>query len=434
MKIFVGPWETAGYYKGLSAGLREQGEDIMFVLFHDHPFAYGGETHRPRLVTTARWIARMRPERVDGFFSKMLWWSLTLVREILLSTWSIVPILRCDAFIFGTGNSFWRGNLDLPLLKLLRKRVILQVAHGGELRPPYMDGSYQSKDGSLIPPLSFFSRRTRQYRRKIQRIERYSFVVIGSPMSSSQLASKPMINVFNLGIPTHIDTGDELSFLGQNSVKDEVRILHAPSHPAAKGTAQIRNAISNLRSQGMKIVYREISGAEFEVVQNALGWCDFVVDQIYSDAPLAGLGSEAALLGKPTVVGGFGLGRLVQNYPQIDFPVSLASTPTGIQDSIGKLVTDEHFRVELGKRAQEFVLTHWKRQAVASRFLMLIENRAPATWTFLPGEFHYFEGYGQDIPETKSRITALVAKFGVRSLGLDHKPSFRDELLRWAHS
>lgn len=432
MKIFIGPWETAGYYKGLSAGLLESGREVMFVLFHDHPFAYGGETHRPAAIRLARGIARLRPDVLSGFLSKVTWWSLTLAREVLLTTWSLIPIFKCDAFIFGTGNSFWRNNLDLPLLRLLRKKVILNVAHGGELRPPYLDGSYQSKDGSPGPNLSFYKKRARQYRRKIQRIERYRFLVVGSPMSSSQFASRAMTNVFNLGIPTHLDVERDVYPTEPNASRDEVRILHAPSHPAAKGSFEIREAISTLQNEGLKILYREISGAKFDVVRNSLVWCDFVVDQVYSDTPLAGLGSEAAMLGKPSVVSGFGLSQLMQIYPAIDFPVSLVSAPSGLEASIRRLAIDKKFRLQIGREAQKFVLTHWSPRAVAERFLKLIEDQAPEDWTFSPGEFHYFEGYGQDEATTKRRIKKLVARYGISSLQLDHKPLFRDELLDWA--
>jgi hypothetical protein len=241
-----------------------------------------------------------------------------------------------------------------------------------------------------------------------------------------------MTNVFNLGIPTHLDVESDVRPPEPNAFRDEVRVLHAPSHPAAKGSFEIREVISALQNQGLKILYREISGAKFEVVRDSLVWCDFVVDQVYSDTPLAGLGSEAALLGKPSVVSGFGLSQLKQIYPAIDFPVSLVSAPSDLEASIRRLAIDQKFRLQLGKEAQKFVLTHWSPRVVAERFLKLIENQAPEDWTFSPDEFHYFKGYGQDEATTKRQIKKLVARYGISSLQLDHKPLFRDELLGWA--
>lgn len=433
-RIFIGPWETAGYYKGLSQGMLELGENVMFVLFHDHPFAYGGETHRPFLVRLARGIARRRPERPTSPVTKTVWWLLTLVRELLLMAWSLIPILRCDVFIFGTGNSLWRKNTDLWILSWLGKRVVLMVAHGGELRPPYMDGSYQSKDGTFEPGPTFYKNLSKEYRQKIRRIEKFNFTVIGSPLSSAQFATKKMVNVFNLGIPIHQLAGaiKDSKALARRAEHRAVRVLHAPSHPIAKGTSVIRQALEKAKAQGIEVDYREITGQPHNVVREALLWCDFVVDQVYSDGPLAGLASEAAMLGKPSVVGGFGLDRLIKRYPHIDFPIALVSKPSEIQGSIEKLALDEEFRMQLGEAANRFVLSNWTAKAVAEKFLMLIENRAPETWNFCPDEFFYFEGYGQDTSKTKERIRELVGHFGISSLQLDHNKQYRDELLAWA--
>lgn len=433
-KIFVGPWETAGYYKGLTQGLIELGEEVTFVLFHDHPFAYGGETEFPFLIRFAKAVARKRPEKQDHLRFQAIWWLLTFFREVLLMAWSIVPILRCNVFLFGTGNSFWRRNLDLWLLKILRKKVVLNVGHGGELRPPYMDGSYQSKDGSFDPSLAYYVKLAAKYQRKILRIERFGFVVIGSPMSSAQFASKEMVNWFNIGIPTHLqsqtDRGHKYAEHPQGP--RPLRVLHAPSHPAAKGTPKVRSVMSELIDEGLKIDYREIVGEPFEAVRNALLWCDFVVDQVYSDQPLAGFASEAALFGKPSVVGGYGIERLMRNFPEINIAGFVVSRPEEIKTSVRKLVLDKTFRLKLGQEAREFVSTNWSSVAVAKRFLMLIEGSAPSSWNFHPDNFPYFEGYGQEVHKTKQRIRHLVERYGIQSLQLDHKQTMRDQLLKWA--
>lgn len=433
-KIFVGPWETAGYYKGLTRGLIELGEEVTFVLFHDHPFAYGGETEFPFLIRFAKAIARKRPREKDRLQFKAIWWLLTVFREVLLMTWSMVPIVRCNVFIFGTGNSFWRRNLDLWILKILRKKVVLNVGHGGELRPPYMDGSYQSKDGSFDPSLSYYVKLAMRYQRKILRIERLGFVVIGSPMTSAQFATREMVNFFNIGLPVHlqsqIDSGhkDEKHPQGPRPL----RVLHAPSHPTAKGTPKIRALMSELIDEGLPIDYKEIVGEPFEVVRKALHWCDFVVDQVYSDTPLAGFASEAALFGKPSAVGGYGIKRLMREFPEINIAGSVVSTPEEIKESVRKLVVDQTFRLKLGREAREFVSRNWSSVAVAKKFLMLIEGSAPSGWNFHPDDFLYFEGYGQEIQKTKQRIRQLVERYGIQSLQLDHKQTMRDQLLQWA--
>ena len=92
--------------------------------------------------------------------------------------------------------------------------------------------------------------------------------------------------------------------------KKNFRILHAPSNPNFKGTEEIRNTIKCLKNENIDFEYIEITNASNEKVLAELKACDLVIDQLYSDTPMATLAAEAAYCGKPTIVGGYGFEEL----------------------------------------------------------------------------------------------------------------------------
>ena len=76
--------------------------------------------------------------------------------------------------------------------------------------------------------------------------------------------------------------------------KKKFRILHAPSNPNFKGTEEIRDTIKCLKNENIDFEYIEITNASNEKVLAELNACDLVIDQLYSDTPMATLAAEAA--------------------------------------------------------------------------------------------------------------------------------------------
>ncbi len=151
---------------------------------------------------------------------------ISLSLGLLLIAWFIYCIFKYDVFIFGFGTSMLPYNLDLPLLKLLKKRVISNLAHGSEARPPYIDGFYQSKDG-VAPSLKEIARFAASNRKTVLRHQTYASIVIGAPFSTSHFADRPFINHFALGIPFRIKAEPGLE--SKHPVDNEarlIRILH----------------------------------------------------------------------------------------------------------------------------------------------------------------------------------------------------------------
>ncbi len=431
LRVFVGPHEIAGYYSNLTSGLMSLGVDVDFITYQSHRFGYGGETHQPLLLRGAKVFNRFR--RVPGL-PLPLKVICALPGMILSSIWAIKSVFLYDVYVFSFGRSLLPLGLDLPLLRALGKTVISNLAHGSEARPIFIDGGYLTKEGvPASTKLLFF--KGKQLARMTSHHLKYASVVIGAPFSSSQYLRGPFINIFSLGIPCNGKNVQTLTIYDNISSDQEsnvIRILHSPSHPAAKGSPIIIRAIENLKKQGYLIEFVLVHGRPFPDVLREIHRCDFVIDQIYSDTPMSGFATEAAWLGKPAIVGGYCLELLKQYVPATMWPPSKTCHPDEVESSIEELILDREQRLRLGMAAQSFVRTRWNSVEVAKRFLRLIEGDIPESWWINSEDVVYFDGWGQSQDTSRRIIRDMVSKYGVSSLQLSHRPELEKAFLKYA--
>jgi hypothetical protein len=428
-KIFVGPIEIAGYYSNLSKGLKELGADCEYYTFDVHPFNYGDNLNTPTLLKFSRFFKSKIKFQGRKFQNKLF----LVLSELFSSLFAIYAILKYDVFIFGFGQSLLRNNWDLPIYRFLKKTVIINIGHGSDARPPYLDGSYQSKDGLVKYSIGDLMQETRYKKNKILFVEKYATYIIGMPFSTSQFASKKFINFLILGVPFQ----DRFNYVNKDpqeiydQSKKEFKILHAPSHPAAKGSTLIVAAINNLKSKGYNIELTLLHGKDNIQVIDEIVKSDFIVDQVYSDTPMAGLVTEAAWYGKPSVVGGYGFQYLKQFVPFEMWPPSKICTPNNLESSIESLLINSTERREIGLEAQKFVHEKWNIKEVASRFLKIIEGDIPNEWWIQPDSVIYLEGACQNIERTKENISQLIEKYGIEALHLSHSPKLEKEVYQF---
>ena len=440
LPVFLGPYEIAGYYRGLAQGLRALGVDARFIEYA--PYAYGlpsAATEVPVLVRMCRFLERLKGAS-SGLLLRMLF---TPLLEVLRFVFFVTALLRYDAFIFGFGCSFLRGNWDLPILRLLGKKVVMNMAHGSELRPPYIDGARISKDGALQPNPEEVKRLTVSQVFRMRRIEKNVRVIVGAPFSSTQFSKRRLINTFALGIPCQQISippdkatalpPDEACDAARSRSERRVRILHSPSHPAAKGTYAIRQTIQNLRAKGHQIEFCEIQDRPNAEVVAAIQKCDFVVDQVYSDTPMAGFAAEAAWFSKPAVVGGYGFKYLKRFVPNGMWPPSQTCHPDDLEIAIETLIINAELREQLGRQAHEFVSTQWPATEVAKRYLRLLEDDIPEEWWLDPAHVVYLHGGGLSEEKAKQNIQDLVKACGKESLQLSHRPDLEKAFLEFAN-
>jgi hypothetical protein len=405
------------------------GHDCDFLTYSSHRFQYGGETPTPMVLGAALRLLRMRA-KYRGRRSLRALFLLPVVTMWL--AWLVYACVRYDVFLFPYGQSLLPYNIDLPLLRLLRKRVISNLGHGSEARPPYLSGKGPHRRGSP-EDVQEEIRLSKQIKRQVGFHERWSSLVIGAPLSTSYFAQRPFVNWFALGIPIDLSEG---CLKHQTDSKFAsicvTRILHAPSDRQAKGSDVIGDAIARLRSKGYHIDFVEVVGQPFHAVVEQIRRCDFAIDELYSDVPMASFATECAWHGKPVVVGGYGFDVLHALVPPDMWPPSLTCSPTEIESAIESLIIDHDRRHQLGVAAQRFVQANWHAVVVARRFLQLFDGTVPNDWWCDPGQISYLEGWGQSQCVTRAAVRRIILEGGLSALQVSHRPSLEQAFLKFA--
>jgi hypothetical protein len=155
---------------------------------------------------------------------------------------------------------------------------------------------------------------------------------------------------------------------------------------------------------------------------------------VFSDTPLAGLASEAAFYGKPSIVGGYGFECLKKLIDEDSFPPSKTCHPEDIENSIERLILNKNERLYLGEKAQKFVTSKWNRKIVASRYLKIIKGEIPDKWWVNPYEIFYLEGYGLPKKNTIKNVKRLIENKGLKSLQLSHNKKLEKTFFDYSKS
>ena len=360
--------------------------------------------------------------------ARRLWRAVWLITYVLQMPVRIAlfarAVARHDAFILSS-DTWVHRKLDLRVLRLLRKRVIV-VFTGSDHRPPYLDGWFGARESD--PDWGGLAKATRRVRQRVATAERYADEIVALP-ASAHFHTKPIVDFLRIGFPTPIPS-DEASTDASGPFRGEgVRVLHSPSNPISKGSDLVRAAVKQLRTAGHAIDYVEIVGRPHREVLAALRQCDFVVDEVFSDTPMAAFATEAAAFGKPAVVTGYYAELISQQLPPEAIPPSLFEVPEQLTTAIECLVTDLRFRRELGARAQAFVEANWSPAAVAGRYLRMIEGEAPAGWRWDPARQRYLYGSGMNREVVASTVRGLVETAGPTVLQMSHNPDLEARIL-----
>ena len=188
-----------------------------------------------------------------------------------------------------------------------------------------------------------------QRKKSLKKIEKYSDIIISYPLFS-QFLERPFIASTNIGLPFNSRTppnSDKSRKGNEPGSQRKIRLLHAPTKPIPKGTEIIRRLIIGLQKAGHPIEFIEIKNASNEQVLDELSRCDFVIDQVFSDTPMAGFAREAASYSKPAVVGGYAKAEFSTIYSAGKIPPSLYIKPESLEKAVVKLIENDDYRIKL---------------------------------------------------------------------------------------
>lgn len=422
MKVFIGPVEICGIAQGLSKGFSELGVYSDVVLSEPHSFDYN-EVSSVRLY---RFWSRLGLLRLNMSHSFLIVKVLSVLMHISIS-WVVLffAILKYDAFIFILNKTITNSKIELFLLKLFKKKIIF-ICVGSDARPPYIAGSrFPSTD--FNPDFSKALDLAIACKEKMALHERYANYMVNAA-SCAQYNQRPFINWYSMGVPKSLPMMSTIT--ERPNVK--LRILHCPSNPAAKGSPIILKTIERLKEKGHLIELVKIENMSNEVVLKELSGCDFIVDQLYSDSPMAVFATEAAHFGKPAVVGGYFANEISRYIADADMPPSLYVLPEEFESAVEKLILDKNYRLELGENAKTFVETRWATKDVAERYLRLLNDDVAKEWWCDPNKITYVLGAGMPEEQAKKVVRGMIENKGLESLQLSDKPRLERAFLKMA--
>jgi len=424
MRVLIAPVETAGFVANLVQGLRRLGVDAESYVSERHLFSYEAKEEKKGL-TVRFW------RHLGTLFKENPSYPLP-VRAALLAAQSTVAWLVLfrslfffDAYIYVFGKTFTNTRFELRLLRTLGKKIIF-VSLGSDSRPPYMSGGYVTGI-----PAAKAARRVVRASKKVSRTirfqERQAHYMVNAP-GTGQFHCKKFVNWFAMGVP--VSEARETPVEEDATENRPVRILHSPSKPLIKGSDEIRAVIARLKQKGYSIDFIELKGVPNAKVREELARCDFVIDQLYSDTPMAFFATEAAHYGKPAVVGGYFSEFISQYIGSGDIPPSAYVMPDQLEAAVARLIDDKTYRVELGEAARDFVRAHWDSRLVAKRYLRLLNDDVPDDWMCSPENLSYVGGCGVSQDDLISISRYIVDHFGWPAFCLDGKPALQKQLAK----
>ncbi len=424
MKIFLGLDDTCGYYTQLQRGLKNLG--IPCTLVNAFPNKRYTSQHDPGFILgkIVEKIGRKTMAVERGSFLRYFW---IVVKGLSLFFLLLTSLPRYNVFIFSGGTTFLYS-FDLWLLKFFKKKVVV-VYHGSDARAPYITPILLTKEGDFSSKDCI--KETKSIKKRLKKVERYADIIINNP-NSSHLHEKKFINWHCIGIP--FNSPPALKRKNKNSFSnDPCVIVHAPTRPGPKGSPIIEKAIKSLIKEGHNIKFLKLVGKSNAEVLETISSCDFIVDELYADVIMAGLAGEAAMFGKPAIVGMYDYKNIKASFPEKDMiPPVLVCSPEDVKQAIQRLIVDKEFRVLLGRQAKHFIEKKWNSEEVAKRFLLLVKNETPDTWWFYPRNIRRLNGWGITEAKLKERLRDIINDYGPSALQLSHNPVLEQAFLNFS--
>lgn len=415
IRVLMGFTEIAGYLDNLHQELKKEDLQIDFVMLDKalNYETYSGITSLPILVT--RYMIRRRAH-TRGL--KRLFY--LLATEFCKSILFIEALFRYDVFLFNAKKSFFRFNLDLPLLRLFGKKIIFNLSFGSDSRPVYCNGKFAEFDVKKMISS------TKSHSRSISWIEFFSNIVIANS-THAHFFNQPFVDISNFPSPPvkmdlieqAMHEQDYESIFKNNN--DKIKILHAPSNRAFKGSNNIKDAVISLQNQGYLLEYIETENMPHQMLLRSIFEADIVIDQIYTDYMMPVLSTECAWLKTPVINAGYIYADpYFKNIFPKDMPIQ-ASLPSDFIQSLKSLLDSSTLRDELKERAYAYVSENKKHAVLVKEYLKIITQHKDSLDLTDPHQCSYIFGGGLSKEALKRNIQAMVNAGGFEALRLGKK-------------
>lgn len=327
VRVLHSPVNVAGGPGAISAGLRALGVESTLLVFNERPFQRGFDVNLELRDTS----------RLDSV-------PFNLPKQLRALRWAV---RNFDVFHFHAGLTLAPQRLTLPLLQRRRKGIVFQ-SWGSDLRlRDASEVTYLRSAGAVIVG-SYLTRR----------------LAPRGPWPAYDVV--PPAIVLDDWHPSPTEPGEAL------------RVAHAPSKRAVKGTQAVLDAVESLRRRGAPIELDLIEGVPNVEARKRYAAADVVVDQLrvgwYGMFAI-----ESMALAKPVVVHLDEQGAAeTEEAFGLELPLVRADEQR-VEDVLAALVEMRADLPELGRRSREYVERVHAHTAVARRVLEIYERVMPSS-------------------------------------------------------
>lgn len=329
LMIMHGLSEVAGQNYYSVRGLREIGEYAETVVWDQHAFGYPND-------------------RCLGIDKSKKY--LLPVYAIKLAGFLLFALFRYNIYHFHFGRSIL-NNHELWLYDMLGKKYFYEF-HGSDLRDyeRFCRNSAMPFTPDLImhPKLK---KRNRKICRKAKQIILHDDELIPYlPAEHAPVQVVPLrvdLSLFVPQFPLAADTGS-------------VRIVHAPSKRASKGTEFVLNALERIRQRYPQVELVLVEGKTQDEAKAIYSTADIIVDQLLIGT-YGVFSIESMALGKPVVT--YISEEMKERLPE-DLPIVSADVNT-IESVLEDLICNASLRHDLGVKGRAYAETYHDYRKVA---------------------------------------------------------------------
>lgn len=333
LRIFHGPVNIGGTGRYLADWQRQQGAIADFIVFTDHAIARE-KSHFALHINSY------------GLLAKMV---------IVIANFCLC-LVKYDIFHFNFGNSLLPFNLDLPILKLFRKKLLMTY-YGSDIRLMEVE----KQRNPYYQHLAFDSNHPKRDRLK-KRLMAWQRLWIDRFFAGRELYEWAVTVIPSRKIiidPWLINPINKQAYTPLFQTKKIPTLVHAPSNPAVKGTYYVEQAIAALEAEGYQFRYVKLENMPNEEVQRIYREeADIIIDQLFAGA-FGILSVEGMYYGKPVCC--FLMEDLLKKLP--DCPIVNCTIET-LKDKLAWLIDHPEERIRLGKEGRAFVERHYDGETI----------------------------------------------------------------------
>lgn len=344
-KIFHGPATVGGIGWHLAEGQRERGFKSDCIVYSDNGFRQ--LYHINLNIRQYGKIGRLR-EMVFCFFRSAR---------------------SYEIFHFYSSVTFLPYNLDLPILRLLGKKMVMTYC-GSDIRLIKVE-KRRNKYFNMLParlknPSNDTFKMIRMYWQSLW-IQRFTAVRDLHEHAVEVIKEEKVIE--NLWLNNIGFNSKNTPCLASLFTRKIPQIIHAPSNRAIKGTEYVNRSIQILRDKGLQFHYLELKGVPNHEAQSLIRNCDIVIDQFLLGS-IGTLAFEGMGYGKPVIA--FLPSAVVHRYLP-GCPIYNA-TVENLTVRLEELIKNHDLRLKLGKDGIVYTKEHLDYESIQTRVIELYEK------------------------------------------------------------